>query len=142
MSESQFKKIDGIFKPEKMKIRPSEIKLPKQVWEEVKIDNTEPGNGSFLDNIDKYQYNRFIDVGRRWYQSESQHQPHLCPGLYPVFFWLFQNIMEEVRDQLVFQDHLVAAVRDWKNQIIAELKSDKNIIFIGVHNRNDSKPIE
>ena len=48
--------------------------------------------------------------------------------------------MEEVRDQLVFQDHLVAAVKDWKNQIIAELKSDKNIIFIGVHCRNDSKP--
>ena len=45
--------------------------------------------------------------------------------------------MEEVRDQLVFQDHLVAAVRDWKNQIIAELKSDKNILFIGVHCRND-----
>ena len=50
--------------------------------------------------------------------------------------------MKEVREQLVFQDHLVAAVTDWKNQIIAELKSDKNIIFIGVHNRNDSKPRE
>ena len=48
--------------------------------------------------------------------------------------------MKEVREQLVFQDHLVAAITDWKNQIIAELKSDKNIIFIGVHNRNDSKP--
>ena len=48
--------------------------------------------------------------------------------------------MEEVREQLVFQDHLVAAVRDWKKQIIAELKSDKNIIFIGVHCRNESKP--
>ena len=45
--------------------------------------------------------------------------------------------MEEVREQLEFQDHLVAAVTDWKNQIIAELKSDKNIIFIGVHCRND-----
>ena len=45
--------------------------------------------------------------------------------------------MEELREQLVFQDHLVAAVRDWKNQIISELKSDKNIIFIGVHCRND-----
>ena len=49
--------------------------------------------------------------------------------------------MEELREQLVFQDHLVAAVRDWKNHIIAEQKSDKNIIFIGVHCRNnDSQP--
>ena len=48
--------------------------------------------------------------------------------------------MKEVREQLVFQDHLVAAVTDWKNQINAEMKSDKNIIFIGVHNRNDSNP--
>ena len=48
--------------------------------------------------------------------------------------------MKEVREQLVFQDHLVAAVTDWKNQIIAELKSEKNIIFIGVHCRNNSKP--
>ena len=65
---------------------------------------------------------------------------HLYSGMYPNFFWLFKNIMEELRDQLVFQDHLVAAVTDWKNQIIAELKSNKNIIFIGVHCRNDSKP--
>ena len=48
--------------------------------------------------------------------------------------------MEEVRDQLVFQDHLVAAVTDWRNQIVAELKSEKNIIFIGVHCRDDSQP--
>ena len=48
--------------------------------------------------------------------------------------------MKEVREQLVFQDHLVAAVTDWKNQIITELQSDKNIIFIGVHCRDDSKP--
>ena len=48
--------------------------------------------------------------------------------------------MEELREQLVFQDHLVAAVRDWKNQITAELKSDKNILFIGVHCRNDRPP--
>ena len=61
-----------------------------------------------------------------------------CPGQYPVFLWLFKDIMEEVREQLQFHDHLVAAVTDWKNQIIAELKSDKNIIFIGVHCRNDS----
>ena len=45
--------------------------------------------------------------------------------------------MKEVREQLEFHDHLVAGVTDWKNQIIAELKSDKNIIFIGVHCRND-----
>ena len=68
MSESQLKKIDGMFKPEKMKIRPSEIKLPEQLsltWQTVEIDNTGPANGSFLDNIDEYQYNRFINIGGR-----------------------------------------------------------------------------
>ena len=64
-------------------------------------------------------------------------QPQFCSGKYPVFLWLFKDIMEEVREQLVFQDHLVNAVKDWKNQIIDELKSDRNIIFIGVHCRND-----
>ena len=54
---------------------------------------------------------------------------------------IFQNlkylleIFQEVREQLVFHDHLVVAVRDWKNQLIAELKTDKNVIFIGVHDR-------
>lgn len=68
MSESQLKKIYGMFKPEKMKIRPSVIKLPEQLsltWETVGIDNMGPANGSFLDNIEKYQHNRFINVGRR-----------------------------------------------------------------------------
>ena len=78
MSESQLKKIDGIFKPEKMKIRPSEIKLPEQLsltWETVGIDNTGPRNGDFLDNIEKYQENRFVNVG-------ENHDPWDCPPIY------------------------------------------------------------
>ena len=47
--------------------------------------------------------------------------------------------MKELREQLVFHDHLLAAVTHWKSQIIAELKSDQNIIFIGVHCRNEKK---
>ena len=47
--------------------------------------------------------------------------------------------MKELREQLVFHDHLLAAVTHWKNQIIAELKSDQNIIFIGVHCRNEKQ---
>ena len=44
--------------------------------------------------------------------------------------------MGELRDQLEFQDHLAASVRDWKAQIRRELKSrQKKIIFIGVHCR-------
>ena len=66
MSEDQLAKIDGIFKPEKMKIRPSKIKLPEQLnlaWEAVGIDNTGPLNGEFLDNIEQYRENRFVNVG-------------------------------------------------------------------------------
>ena len=146
MSEKQLAKLHGIFKPEKMKIRPSEIKLPTQLslkWETVGRSDS-PGtispNASFLDNIEKYQENRFLDVGERQCKTKSWHLPHLCSGKYPVYLWLFKEIMKEVREQLVFQDHLVTAVTDWKNQIIAELKSDKKIIFIGVHNRHGSNP--
>ena len=66
MGENQFKELDVIFKPEKMKIRPSAVKLPEQLsltWENVEIDNTGPQNGSFLDNIEEYQDNRFINIG-------------------------------------------------------------------------------
>ena len=68
LSENQFKELDVIFKPEKMKIRPSAVKLPEQLsltWENVEIDNTGPQNGSFLDNIEEYQDNRFINIGGR-----------------------------------------------------------------------------
>ena len=71
----------------------------------------------------------------------QQNLPPLCLGQYPVFLWLFKDIMEEIREQLAFHDHLVAAVRDWKNQIIDELKSDQNIIFIGVHCRNGRESV-
>ena len=85
MSENQLKKIDGIFKPEKMKIRPSVVKLPEQLsltWEYVGADDDWGGTISpktdFLENIEKYQENRFLNVGERQCQSESQHHPHFC----------------------------------------------------------------
>ena len=65
--------------------------------------------------------------------SHSKQSPY--QGKYPGFLWLFKDIIEDLRDQLVFHDHLVASVNDWKSQIREELKSDKNIMFIGVHNR-------
>ena len=70
MSENQLQKIHGIFKKEKMKIRPSEIKLPdhfKITWEtvggpsptKVYVPNTD-----FMENIEKYKENRFLNIGR------------------------------------------------------------------------------
>ena len=76
MNENQLKKIQGIFKPEKMKIKPSLIKLPKQLslkWETV--GGPDPKRALlyspapiFLNNIENYQYNRFLNVGK----------PHSC----------------------------------------------------------------
>ena len=63
-------KIHGIFKKEKMKIRPSEIKLPdhfKISWETVGgVDHTKVyvPNGDFMENIEKYKENRFLNIGR------------------------------------------------------------------------------
>ena len=69
MSQDQLKKIHGIFKAEKMKIRPSEIKIPKHfnlTWETVGgPDRTKVylPNAEFMENIEKYQENRFLDIG-------------------------------------------------------------------------------
>ena len=160
MSENQLQKIHGIFKKEKMKIRPSEIKLPdhfKITWETVggpSPTKVYVPNADFMENIEKYQENRFLNIGR--WGAMLDRIPTPTSGKYPAFLWLFKEIMEvreqttleifqnlkylleifqEVREQLVFHDHLVVAVRDWKNQLIAELKTDKNVIFIGVHDR-------
>ena len=70
MSESQLTKIHGIFKAKKMKIRPSEIKLPEHfnlTWETVGgADQTllYSPNADFMDNIEKYQENRFLNIGK------------------------------------------------------------------------------
>ena len=70
MSKNQLKKIHGIFKAEKMKIQPSEIKLPKHfnlTWETVGgPDQTllYSPNADFMDNIEKYQENRFLNIGK------------------------------------------------------------------------------
>ena len=70
MSKNQLKKIHGIFKAEKMKIHPSEIKLPKHfnlTWETVGgPDQTllYSPNADFMDNIEKYQENRFLNIGK------------------------------------------------------------------------------
>ena len=84
MSKKQLKKIHGIFNPEKMKIHPSEIKLPEQFslnWETVGSSDpqgTISPNAEFLENIEKYQENRFLNIGERHCQSESQQQPLFC----------------------------------------------------------------
>ena len=84
MSQDQLKKIHGIFKAEKMKIRPSEIKLPEHfnlTWETVGgPDHTKVylPNAEFMENIEKYQENRFLDIGGEKCETESQHRAPLC----------------------------------------------------------------
>ena len=75
MTEHQLRKIQGIFKPEKMKISASVIKLPTQLnlkW--MTVGGPDPKRAllytpaaTFLDNIENYQYNRFLNVGERQY---------------------------------------------------------------------------
>ena len=68
LREDQLIKLHGIFKPEKMKIRPSEIKLPEQYWESVGTDDhygTISPNEEFLENIEIYKRNRFLNIGGR-----------------------------------------------------------------------------
>ena len=68
MSKKQLAKLHGIFKPEKMKIRPSVLKLPEQDWETVGRDDqweTISPNAEFLENIEKYKRNRFLNIGGR-----------------------------------------------------------------------------
>ena len=82
MSENQLKKMDCIFKAEKMKIRPSVVKLPSEqlslTWQSVGAEDDWGGTISpktdFLENIETYQQNMFLDLGER--QNPSQHQPY------------------------------------------------------------------
>ena len=41
--------------------------------------------------------------------------------MYPIYLWLFKDIIDELRKQLVFQDHLVSQVRRWKEEISSQL---------------------
>ena len=56
-------------------------------------------------------------------------------GAYPAFLWLFKDIISELREQFIFQDHLLDHVRQWKEQIYNQLQTERNIIYIGVHCR-------
>ena len=64
--------IHGIFKKKKLKIKPSKILLPKNFklsWESVGGANKKRAllytpSEQFLNNIEKYEYNRFLDIGR------------------------------------------------------------------------------
>ena len=73
MTENQLAKIHGIFKQEMMKIRPSEIKIPEQLslkWETVGRSDSQgtiSPNADFLENIEEYQLNRFLNVGEGRY---------------------------------------------------------------------------
>ena len=66
------KVIHGIFKNKKLKIKPSKVLLPKYFklsWESVGGANRKRAllytpSEHFLNNIEKYEYNRFLDIGR------------------------------------------------------------------------------
>ena len=133
-----------------MKLSFTEAMLPKPFkhlnWEQVgavdrktRIFMLDP---HFLKHIQEFQHNRFLSLGKIYFSHKALScmyysliiNKHL-QGKNPRLLWLVNDIMEDLRDQLVFHDHLVASVDDWKSQIREELESDKNIIFIGVHNR-------
>ena len=79
---------------------------------------------NFLDNIDDYKYNKFLNIGRRILYHEKLIMIFTA-GKYPGFLWLFKDIIAELRDQLVFHDHILASVNDWKTRIEKELKQKK-----------------
>ena len=54
-------------------------------------------------------------------------------GVYPNFLWLYKDYLPQLRSQLVFHDHLLQSVKQWKTNLTAE--SSKEIVFVGVHNR-------
>ena len=70
MSESQVSAIGSVFEKDKLEIRATTIKMPPQLsirWESV-ASHTPQGawfpHQEFLDNIDKYKYNKFINIGK------------------------------------------------------------------------------
>lgn len=125
----QLEKLSLIFKREEMKISVNNNKLPSNDnWECVGNENYSGGRGEwgvfepddeFMRNIDNYTENRYLNV-----------------GLYPNFLWLYKEFLPALKESIIFQDHLLEFVREWKTEIILSRRDEaKTVIFIGVHCR-------
>ena len=91
MREDQLDKIHGIFKPEKMKIRPSVIKVPKELslnWEIVGRRNNKEG---VTTNIFKYFMPRNLKGSENhfFYTGYREHDFILQM---PIFWRTLRNI--------------------------------------------------
>eukprot|EP00090_Calanus_glacialis_P028129 TRINITY_DN4506_c0_g1_i6.p1 TRINITY_DN4506_c0_g1~~TRINITY_DN4506_c0_g1_i6.p1 ORF type:complete len:402 (-),score=64.60 TRINITY_DN4506_c0_g1_i6:206-1411(-) len=124
LNEGQVSAIGSIFQEDKIEISASRINMPPQInfnWESV-ASHTPQGawfpNEEFLENIEKYKYNKLINI-----------------GMYPHYLFLFKSIVGHIKKNLLFKNQTQALVDQWLAELREETSSEKEIIFVGVHCR-------
>ena len=139
LQEWQLSKIYGIFRREKLQISPTLISSPASIslnWETVGSQNMSAGRGwgvfmpntQFVQDIQQYRFNKFLDLGKilRPNNGTSFSNLPIFSGMYPHFLWLFKEYLTELKDQLIFHDHLLNHVEEWKKSIKESNSKGKN----------------
>ena len=128
LKDEQLQRLYSVFKKEKLMIKPGTITIPSYLvinWEKVAHMNMSEGrkngiyelDGDFLENIDGYRNNKFLNI-----------------GAFPHYLWIYRELFEDIKQHFIFHDHLTKHVKQWKNSILSQYASNE-VIFVGVHCR-------
>ena len=128
LKDEQLQRLYSVFKKEKLMIKPGTITIPSYLvinWEKVAHMNMSEGrkngiyelDGDFLENIDGYRNNKFLNI-----------------GAFPHYLWIYRELFEDIKQHFIFHDHLTKHVKQWKNSILSQY-ANTEVIFVGVHCR-------
>jgi len=121
LADWQINKLSEVFQKEKFEISPSTVEMPPQFsvnWEKVVDPASEVASSpdeKFLENIKNYEFNNFLDI-----------------GLAPNFLSLYKEILDDLREQLLFNQGIQGMVDQTLMDVKQQLGGDKEIIFVGV----------
>ena len=141
LADWQISMLAEVFQEEKLQIPASTIKMPPQFslnWEVVATQTPQGAffpTEEFLQNIEEYKYNKFINIGKLNYLC----LPYFCnkfhPGIWPNYLFLYKEILDDLREHLLFKQDIQALADQWVAEVKMEENSGKEILFIGVHCR-------
>jgi len=117
----QMDRLGQVFLQSRLEIPLMKIEVPPTSWDCVATQTPEGAyfpNPEFLQNIEDYKYNRFINI-----------------GAYPNYLYLYKTILPTLRTQLVFKPQISSLVSSWLDNIRQNDRTGLDIIFVGVHCR-------
>merc|ERR1711892_1404044 len=124
MGDWQMNMLANVFGKENLKVTTYSVEVPPQFklnWEMVASPNSGSVwelSGNFLNSLEEYKYNRFINI-----------------GLYPHYLFLYKEILDTLRDHLLFKPHVQELVEITLENVEDTNTDSKDIIFVGVHGR-------